>query len=69
VLFGQPNKEKTIGTRTNDALRRFDESLHFLAGVLAVLPLLNVQSPVLKSDSEKLFVDLQRMRSTIKQNV
>jgi hypothetical protein len=64
--FQNAKQRETIGARTNDALRRFDESLHFLAGVLTVLPLLNVQSPILKSDTEKLFVDLQRMRHSIK---
>ena len=53
----KPNKQRTIGERTIDARRSFDQSMYFLTGVLTVIPFLKRQKPMLKFDAEKLLVE------------
>jgi hypothetical protein len=60
--FGEkPNRQRTIEDRTYDALRSFERALHYLAGVLTVIPFLKHQSERLKFEAEKLLLDGHRL--------
>jgi hypothetical protein len=59
--FDRPHKDRTIEERTAAALRHFSGSLHFLAGVLTMFPLLGIQNPMLKSDAENLLLEGQKL--------
>jgi hypothetical protein len=55
---GQPNKGKTIVGRTMDSYRELQGSLHFLAGVLTLLPLIDSARRVqFQHDGEKLLLE------------
>jgi hypothetical protein len=57
----KPNEQRTIEDRTFAALRSFEQSLHYLAGVLTVIPFLKNQTPMLKFDAEELLLEGHRM--------
>lgn len=54
----QPNAQRTISKRMMDACKDLQEDIHFLAGVLTLLPFLDLRRSIeFKDDGEKLLVD------------
>src|ERR1700729_1520411 len=56
-----PNKSTTIYERVLESYRYLDSKVHFLAGMLVLLPHLNLKRGVqLQDDGEKLIVEAHR---------